>query len=359
MTIAYGDIYVTAAMTAADAPSGDASASDELSASYPAWEAFTQGNNLSDAICWISDDTTVVSEEYPRWLKYHFDAPVTVAAFKFKPRYSSTSWHYPSDFILQGSNNDSDWDDLLTVSGYEDITAYTINSDLFILSSTGSYSYYRIYITAQYPLGHDWVSIGELELYGQYYVATPYMTNYTVPSGIVSANGEYSANYRAWEPFSGGRTNNFCWLAPAVAPSVESPHWLKYQFASAQTIVAYAWRTRNDAARNFPSDFKLQGSNNDSDWDDLHSVSSLSDPGQDTLTAIYNVSSPASYIYYRLLITGMTKVGSTSNWTAINDFLLIKAMPVSEGWTGKICGVTNPSKICGVAVANISKVSGV
>jgi len=31
----------------------------------------------------------------------------------------------------------------------------------------------------------------------------------------------------------------------------------------------------------------------------------------------------------------------------------------SDGWTGKICGVTNPSKICGVAVANISKVSGV
>ena len=29
------------------------------------------------------------------------------------------------------------------------------------------------------------------------------------------------------------------------------------------------------------------------------------------------------------------------------------------GWTGKICGVTNPSKICGAAVANISKVSGV
>ena len=30
-----------------------------------------------------------------------------------------------------------------------------------------------------------------------------------------------------------------------------------------------------------------------------------------------------------------------------------------SGWTGKICGVTNPSKICGVAVANISKVNRV
>ena len=31
----------------------------------------------------------------------------------------------------------------------------------------------------------------------------------------------------------------------------------------------------------------------------------------------------------------------------------------SLGWTGKICGVTNPSKINGIAVANISKVCGV
>lgn len=29
------------------------------------------------------------------------------------------------------------------------------------------------------------------------------------------------------------------------------------------------------------------------------------------------------------------------------------------GWTGKIKGVTNPSKVNGIAVANISKINGV
>ena len=29
------------------------------------------------------------------------------------------------------------------------------------------------------------------------------------------------------------------------------------------------------------------------------------------------------------------------------------------GWTGKVMGVTNPSKINGIAVANISKVNGI
>ena len=32
---------------------------------------------------------------------------------------------------------------------------------------------------------------------------------------------------------------------------------------------------------------------------------------------------------------------------------------VTEGWSGKICGVTNPSKVCGIDVANITKVCGI
>ena len=34
-------------------------------------------------------------------------------------------------------------------------------------------------------------------------------------------------------------------------------------------------------------------------------------------------------------------------------------VPAPIGWTGKICGVTNPSKICGIAVADIAKVCGI
>jgi len=37
---------------------------------------------------------------------------------------------------------------------------------------------------------------------------------------------------------------------------------------------------------------------------------------------------------------------------------VLRATEVS-GWTGKICGVENPSKICGVAVADIVKVCGI
>ena len=38
---------------------------------------------------------------------------------------------------------------------------------------------------------------------------------------------------------------------------------------------------------------------------------------------------------------------------------VIRQGTFSFGWTGKICGVTNPSKICGIAVVDIAKVSGI
>ena len=42
---------------------------------------------------------------------------------------------------------------------------------------------------------------------------------------------------------------------------------------------------------------------------------------------------------------------------------LVEVLRASEveaaGWTGKICGVINPSKICGVPTSDIAKVSGV
>ena len=42
-----------------------------------------------------------------------------------------------------------------------------------------------------------------------------------------------------------------------------------------------------------------------------------------------------------------------------NNLLTYGSEETNPGWTGKICGVTNPSKICGISVAEIAKVSGV
>jgi len=56
-------------------------------------------------------------------------------------------------------------------------------------------------------------------------------------------------------------------------------------------------------------------------------------------------------------IGGWVETGDGVEWDV--DGVVERDTAAEEGWTGKICGVENPSKICGVAVANISKVNGI
>ena len=56
--------------------------------------------------------------------------------------------------------------------------------------------------------------------------------------------------------------------------SAAMPHWLKYDLGSGVTKTArqFTLMARTADGNGRPKDFKLQGSNDDSNWDDLHSV---------------------------------------------------------------------------------------
>ena len=49
----------------------------------------------------------------------------------------------------------------------------------------------------------------------------------------------------------------------------------------------------------------------------------------------------------------------TEQWGYGQVLSVLDYEAAAAGWTGKINGVTNPAKICGIAVADISKVCGV
>lgn len=126
--------------------------------------------------------------------------------------------------------------------------------------------------------------------------AIPAMTSATAPSGTASDSEHYTTN-KAWQAMSPAETG---WITNASA----LPQWIKYQFSSAKTAVAYgfrAWYVDNFPSRT-PNAWKFQGSNNNSSWTDLDTVSGFS-PGSDSLDYVFNVDSPASYAYYRLLIS--------------------------------------------------------
>jgi len=90
----------------------------------------------------------------PVWLKYDLGVGVTRQAFKLRMKPEAAS---PNAFKLQGSNNDSDWDDLLSSNcdGSQNWQEWTFNN-------TTAYRYYQIYVTTKY-LAYG-VSLWEVEM---------------------------------------------------------------------------------------------------------------------------------------------------------------------------------------------------
>ena len=133
---------VTPVMTDYSSPSGTASAESELNSGHEAWMSFDSNTGNG----WASDGGAA-----PTWLKYDFGSGVTkiITKIRFIDYHQATE-----NFKLQGSNNDSDWDDVYTGLAIQDRTNYQD----FTFSNSTAYRYYRIYISSffvDYPQLYD------------------------------------------------------------------------------------------------------------------------------------------------------------------------------------------------------------
>jgi hypothetical protein len=128
-----------------------------------------------------------------------------------------------------------------------------------------------------------------------YDILIPTMTGATSPSGVASAKNDFSVGYEAWRAFD--RNTGTLWSA-ASDPAL--PCWLRYQFAGPVDAREYSitpWSGYLDRA---PHDFKLQGSNNGTDWTDLDSQTDINMSFQ---KYTYTLAAPATYSYFQLLVS--------------------------------------------------------
>jgi len=141
--------------TQATETSGTASASSEYSASYPAWRAADDAVGASNR--WIAGNGSGV----PVWWKYQFTTD------QLSGGYSVTAsgvggWegYMPEDWTFEGSNNDSDWDVLDTVTGE---TGWgTSEKRSFTFTNSTYYEYYRINISK--IVSQTYATMGEIEI---------------------------------------------------------------------------------------------------------------------------------------------------------------------------------------------------
>jgi len=126
---------------------GTASASSEYGGTYSV--DYACDNN--ETTRWSTTETAC-----PHWWKYDLGAEVTKIVQKVRIK---TYDGQVKDFKLQGSNNDSDWDDLHTGQHADDS-----NWEDYVFSNSTAYRYYRIYITTSFNLLWGTASIFETEM---------------------------------------------------------------------------------------------------------------------------------------------------------------------------------------------------
>jgi len=94
------------------------------------------------------------------------------------------------------------------------------------------------------------------------------------------------------------------------------PHWWKYDLGEGVTKVARRVTIKNHAIAGI-NEFKVQGSNNDSDWDDLYTGNCNDNADVQT----FNFTNTTAYRYYRIYITS----SYTAQNLAVYEFEIMEA----------------------------------
>ena len=136
-------VFIMPAMTdnttVVDGKTYVASASEEFNTTTKAYKPFDGTSSIGGTDCWHTGTA------HPQWLQLQFPFKVILKKFTMKNR--SANIEAPKDFILQGSDNGTDWTDLGNFVFSETQTAGVVKQFDVNYDYTDGFTYYRWYIT--------------------------------------------------------------------------------------------------------------------------------------------------------------------------------------------------------------------
>lgn len=143
---------LTATMLANDNPSPNVVSADSEDTTLYAFLAFDD----NEANWWLSANTDVA-----HWIKYYFGSGngKIVNKLRIKATLISAGQYGLKDFTFQGSNNDADWDVLLT-----DQQENNADWQEYTFTNNTSYTYYKIVSTTFWHATYKYISIKEIEM---------------------------------------------------------------------------------------------------------------------------------------------------------------------------------------------------
>ena len=312
---------LTPIMTSNTAPSGVASADSEIDGTRKAWRAFDRSNINDEADCWHSTNSA-----YPHWVKYQFPQKEVVRAYSIACRGDSkciTTWK------LQGSNDNSNWDDLDTQTSIS--WSLARETKIYTFSNSTPYTYYRIYATAG---NHsNYAVIGEL---GLYMSNCSHLTKLITTMTADNAPSPLVASASSWETASGAnpyRAFQYNVLSPADSDAwvtnSTNTGWLKIDLGSGNAVIAnkYTIHSQNWAGgpARAPKAWTFDGSNDDTNWTTIDTQTGQTGWAQNEQRTYQGINT-AAFRYYRINVTE----NNTATSVSIARFLIYEAPIVAS-----------------------------
>ncbi len=141
----------------------------------------------------------------------------------------------------------------------------------------------------------------------------PTMTSNTNPSGVASANNVYNSR-EPWTSMQGSI------VSPGWTSGAGAPSWIKYAFPSGTTKKVNGYRLGTSYPSEAPKAWKLQGSNNDTDWTDLDTQSAQTG-WTDGAYRTFSFTNSTAYRYFRLYVTE----GNNATYIRVDAFELLES----------------------------------
>jgi hypothetical protein len=165
----------------------------------------------------------------------------------------------------------------------------------------------------------------------------PLMTAGTTDGVTVTDSGNLGTGYEGWRAFD--NNNNTRWGVTATSGV------LSVTLAAAKIIAGYSIRARNDSYLiDSPKDWTLEGSHDGANWTVLDTQAGVTSWSMNERKE-YTVSSPASYLYYRLNISS----NQSGTDTSVSEVELLEGVPYGLDYYATGNRVVGPISLSGTA----------
>jgi hypothetical protein len=266
----------------------------------------------------------------------------------------------PTDFKIYGSNDDTNWDELISKTGFT-VALATANDGAKLIdadTSTRAYKYFALVITRTHGPNTEYTELNELRYFGhrvndlvrfpdsttvRKFPDTVMASNGPQRGYTVSASSTQSSTYEVYNIFhlnldkewrsdtqygSGGAYTG----SRNLGTGAVNGEWVKIEMPHKIVLSSIDLSGDTGYLNRAPEDFKVYGSNDDTNWTELISetgITPLATPGTN-----HTSSSSTAYKYFALVVT---RTYTTFDYVAI-ETLVFNGTEVAEPVLARLGG---------------------